>query len=524
VNKEVLTGGTAATFGDDFRTPIPGYGTDVSGQSNSEYIAFQVEFVQGCTNIDTDGDGVLDYLDLDSDNDGIYDLVEAGHGGMDADVNGVLDGAFAAFGDNGFFNSLEAAPESGIPNYTPLDSDVDGTLDAQEIDSDDDGCFDVAEAGFSDADLDGQVDGSGVDANGVVIGSDGYSGTDPRVTDFSLVALSCDTDSDGINPLVDLDDDNDGIPDLEELDCSSAFIPANSGGYALNTDFSGASPLSGMFAYNGNEVDFSYALQGTATWDSGVEVENNGALAPDGDYINVQPRDTDLINGDVAVYTLGFSQPVTELEFKWAGLDNGDMTRFRAFYAGNELTVTQADITNLNIPAANFSFYDANTVESVNGAGNAPNNAVLFSSSALINQIILTAGKNSASTNPVTMQLYEMRYCNLRDTDMDGVIDKFDLDSDNDGIYDLIEAGHGQADADQNGRIDGVPAAFGTNGLFDGLEITTDSGTLNYTVSDSDSDGIIDAIELDSDDDGCFDVIEAGFDDPDGNGLLGTGN
>jgi len=43
-------------------------------------------------------------------------------------------------------------------------------------------------------------------------------------------------------------------------------------------------------------------------------------------------------------------------------------------------------------------------------------------------------------------------------------------------------------------------------------------------VSDSDSDGNIDSIEQDADNDGCDDVLEAGYDDPDGNGLLGSGN
>ena len=33
---------------------------------------------------------------------------------------------------------------------------------------------DVVEAGFTDANNDGQVDGTGVDANGLVTGGDGY--------------------------------------------------------------------------------------------------------------------------------------------------------------------------------------------------------------------------------------------------------------------------------------------------------------------------------------------------------------
>ena len=110
------------------------------------------------------------------------------------------------------------------------------------------------------------------------------------------------------------------------------------------------------------------------------------------------------------------------------------------------------------------------------------------------------------------------------DSDMDGVPNNLDLDSDNDGIYDLVEAGHIGADVDNNGRIDGPMASFGANGLSESVETTPDSGVLNYSVADSDSDSLIDSLELDSDNDGCYDVLEAGYADPDSNGLLGTGN
>ena len=76
------------------------------------------------------------------------------------------------------------------------------------------------EAGFTDADEDGQVDGTGVDADGLVTGGDGY--TTPADTDSSGTAdylesgvAGCltDTDNDGIPDVTDLDDDNDGILD-----------------------------------------------------------------------------------------------------------------------------------------------------------------------------------------------------------------------------------------------------------------------------------------------------------------------
>ena len=65
------------------------------------------------------------------------------------------------------------------------------------------------------------------------------------------------------------------------------------------------------------------------------------------------------------------------------------------------------------------------------------------------------------------------------DTDGDGVPDFFDLDSDNDGIYDVIEAGHGEPHT--NGRISDQDSDSGTNGLDDDVETFADSGIINYT-------------------------------------------
>ena len=87
-------------------------------------------FEPGLIPIDTDGDGVPDYIDVDSDNDGIKDILETGANGTDTD------------GD-------------GIKNYRDLDSDSDG-------------CNDVIEAGYTDADGDGRLGSSPI-----IVGTDG---------------------------------------------------------------------------------------------------------------------------------------------------------------------------------------------------------------------------------------------------------------------------------------------------------------------------------------------------------------
>lgn len=127
----------------------------------------------GLTPIDTDGDGVFDYLDLDSDNDGIYDLIESGSGAPDTNGSGTVDGSHS---NNGIPDNIETFPDSGILTYSIVDTDGDNRNDYIEQDSDADGCFDVTEAGFQDPDADGIL-GVGtplVNSRGLVTGVGNY--------------------------------------------------------------------------------------------------------------------------------------------------------------------------------------------------------------------------------------------------------------------------------------------------------------------------------------------------------------
>lgn len=88
---------------------------------------------------DRDSDGIADVFDLDADNDGIPDVVEAGLGNttngkakiniawLDANANGLHDSA----------ESISALPAldsdgDGVPNYIDLDSDNDSLFDVDE--------------------------------------------------------------------------------------------------------------------------------------------------------------------------------------------------------------------------------------------------------------------------------------------------------------------------------------------------------------------------------------------------------
>lgn len=119
------------------------------------------------------------------------------------------------------------------------------------------------------------------------------------------------------------------------------------------------------------------------------------------------------------------------------------------------------------------------------------------------------------------------------DTDLDGVINQLDLDSDNDGIPDFIEAGG--SDNNGDGRItDDGSRATGVltpgvdadgDGLFDVYDAetfgTANSGTIfstgiklyaisvgGHSLFDFDGDGVPNYLDLDSDNDGIPDITE----------------
>jgi gliding motility-associated-like protein len=105
------------------------------------------------------------------------------------------------------------------------------------------------------------------------------------------------------------------------------------------------------------------------------------------------------------------------------------------------------------------------------------------------------------------------------DTDGDSYPNYLDLDSDNDGIFDVIESGSPSNSSNINGV---VTSTVGSNGQANNTETTADSGVLNYTLADTDGDGTLNYLELDSDGDGCNDVIEANFSDANNDGILGN--
>jgi hypothetical protein len=197
--------------GDSDNDEIKNYlDTDFAGRVDSNSDGVDDRF-------DNDLDGIIDMLDLDSDNDGIPDVVEAN--GVDANGDGRIDNFTDTDGD-GLSQNVDAN-NTGANNSSAglgiVNFDNDNVTNEFDADSDNDGIPDVIEAGGSDTNNDGIIDGF-VDANsdglhdsyinatgllrtGADVGGDGRADSYPNKnfdSDFRPNAYDVDSDGDGI--------------------------------------------------------------------------------------------------------------------------------------------------------------------------------------------------------------------------------------------------------------------------------------------------------------------------------------
>jgi gliding motility-associated-like protein len=178
--------------------------------------------------VDVDADAVQDpQIDLDDDNDGITD-VEEGYLGVDGSLD--PDGDYMPnYADPDFVPYADSNCD-GINDF--FDFDRDGVPDFLDLDSDNDGITDSREAGGTDANGDGIIDGF-VDAN-----ADGLS--DP----LGPGLIVPDFDGDGLKNQRDRDSDGDGITDTREAAGADTngdgiidgFADVDGDGYSTNID------------------------------------------------------------------------------------------------------------------------------------------------------------------------------------------------------------------------------------------------------------------------------------------------
>ncbi|MEP0086368.1 MAG: Ig-like domain-containing protein [Maribacter dokdonensis] len=389
-----------------------------------------------------------------------------------------------------------------------------GTPDFLNQDSDGDACTDATEAGFTDATEDGEVDGTGYSSYGVVEGSDGYTGTNSAVTDASN-SSACggpagpDNDGDLVLDVDDLDDDNDGILDAEELSlCAQTQVEwfhndsetPNAGtvgttdpgesDYATfenrtlisspnftaapNISFGSLNETGSLYTYIFNDAD-----------------QNTFATAKSaGHYVQVSY--TPAVDLWATSINIGFYTSPSGPEVDYGNFDMAiDMDTNASF---SNPTVKAQDFHIDNMLAGNYLSYTISSSD--------------FLSAGTTYYFRFYIYNNQNGTSFTRFDDVSFSHALACDTDEDGIPNYFDLDSDNDGIYDAVEAGHNathsNGEVTGNVGLDGVPDAVQGGG-------NEDAGTVNYTILDSETtpDGISDYLDLDSDGDGIPDNIEA---------------
>jgi hypothetical protein len=230
----------------------PDAGIDVDTTTNDEDNDKISDFDEGREDgVDTDGDGIPDYLDTDSDGDGLEDSLEGGDidldtppvdsdgdgtpnfRDLDSDDNGIEDGE-EGVGDRDRDSAHDYEDRDNDGDYLfdvdeigdpsdPTDFDGDGVPDYNDTDSDDDTILDVYERD-SDTDGDGIVDYHDLDTDGDGISDAIEAGDDDPST------APVDTDLDGTADYRDLDSDNDGLPDAQEIENGTDPTIADSDG------------------------------------------------------------------------------------------------------------------------------------------------------------------------------------------------------------------------------------------------------------------------------------------------------
>ncbi len=581
-----------------------GNGLDTTTPSTSSLIDRNADGI--ADGADADGDSVPNYRDLDSDNDGMTDAYEAGK--PDTNGDGRLDVITDTDGD-GLANSIDpahegpasgstTAPTAGTPTIL-VDHDRDGIADGLDLDSDGDGIADVVEAGGTDANGNGRLDNAtDTDGDGLADAIDGDANNDGTAENTANRLISPDTDQDGIRDILDRDSDNDGIADAVE----AGAVDINGDGVADATADTDGDGLANVYdaAHDGPQASITTAptvgaalastgtdsnndgrpdtacsncdldRDGRADWldidadnDGVADVAESGGTDANGDgrADNFSDADGDGLNDrlDGDANNDGVAENTSQALLATGADTNGDgrpdsypnhdtdrdgRIDSQDLDSDNDgiADVTEAGGTDTNGDGQLDTFVDADS-DGFNDMVDAdPTNVLAVGTDSAgantANALVLTSADANADARPET-------YVKTQDTDADGIANRLDLDSDNDGITDVVEAGGidtqgdgrlddtidtdgdgfaDSVDADPSNALAAGSAATGTNDagvlVRTGADTNNDGKPNSNNGCDIDGDGIFDFLDLDSDNDGIADLVEAMGADADGNGRV----
>ncbi len=466
--------------------------------------AQEAELGTNPNNPDTDGDGANDGTEvgtdpaapLDSDGDGIIDALDSAI--VDTDGDGVMDQQDPA-------NSDPCVPNSDNATCQSLDSDGDGLTNAREAelgtdpnnpDTDGDGANDGAEVGTDpaaplDSDGDGIIDALDsaivdTDGDGVMDQQD-PANSDPCVPNSDNAACQGTNDSDG-----------DGLTDAQEA--------------ALGTDPDNPDS-DGDGANDGAEVGTDPAAPLDSDGDGIIDALDSAIVDTDGDGVMDQqdPANSDpcVPNSDNAACQVLDSDGDGLIDARDIDDDNDGIPDVAE---GDGRVDTDADGVpdSLDLDSDNDGLFDLTESGADDSGLDADKNGRIdtgFGENGLADSVETSVDSGITDYNGDGVQDTQ------RDSDRDRIPDFRDIDSDNDGVLDVTEAG--LSDPDLNGFIGENIPAVNEDGLADGAGV--------MPPPDTDSDTVPDYRDLDTDNDGIPDVTEVNLPDPDNNAYVGEG-
>jgi len=467
-------------------------------------IPFTVLSENGCT--DTDNDGIPNYLDLDSDNDGIYDVDEAGNGSLDTNNDGMIDSNDASFSDNNN-NGVDDTAEA----TTPIDTSGNGVFDYINIDSDGDGCYDVIEAGHTDSNADGQVDGTGVDANGLVTGAaTSYTGTNTNVTTAVEVTVNA----------TDLEDQLVVVGESTSFTITSAIAKSTTT-YTTN----------GEPDYSSNYADENAGL--VYQWQlNGANLSNGGVYSG---VTSASLNISDVTGLDGSVYTL----VVTHANNSCIQIENSATLHLDSDTDGDgvgdasDLDIDNDGILNVDEGAGcnqvtqslSYEFYDINVVPSVD---NIPISGATATGS--VSEIDVDALWQMIT--PEDDNTFAIRYTGFININTTDTYTFYTTSDDGSKLFingeEVVDNDGDHSSQERFGTIDLTPGyhsitiLFYENGGYESLSVSYSSSTISktllpfsvlteYNCTDTDNDGVADIYDLDNDNDGIPNVVELGL-------------
>ena len=316
------------------------------------------------------------------------------------------------------------------------------------------------------------------------ISDDGDTGAGDTGDDPTFVPVGLDSDGDGIPDNLDIDDDNDGVLDIIEQ-----CIDFAADGTSFETYYKPGAPVNSTENKNSQYPASTVAPPFTSVNGDGEVWDNR----TDGNNVNWSPAPglganqyfIELLQN---AYISGTTTPTNQRQF-WNETSPGigDFDRImveEVVYPNTTYTISYYHKDGGLLEASHgdggstlLQVQSLQTDYAVDQLTETPSdwtqNTFQFTTDANTNRIAILFSAYAPGVN-VSIQLdgilIEPQEQCFGDIDNDSVGNGLDLDSDNDGIYDSIEAGNGDLDTNGDGRIDSNDTGFvdaNSNGAHD---------------------------------------------------------